>query len=100
MYVVKTGRATADALVCEWLAASLARTVGLPVPDFEVVTCAAEVASESLVDGADWLGRAPGFGSHWVKDCVQLPPVGLEQVPAELRAKVLFFDHWICNRDR
>lgn len=100
-YYVKGRRAGRRSQLCEWTAAHLARTVGLPIADFEVVQVPRGLVELDMphLDLQD-LGSGPAFGSAQVLDAAEFAAGDRRRVPAETRRAILVFDWWIRNDDR
>jgi hypothetical protein len=99
VYFVKSGALTKHELVAEWLAAHMAKTVGLPIPAFNL----AEVP-EALCDrrmGAWLKDLVPGvaFASQRV-EAGDFAWSMTGHVPSAQRALIAAFDWWIHNADR
>ena len=88
-----------DALVAEFVAGSLARCVGIPVPDFAIINCPEiEIGPYNLVTTA-----GPSFASRWVPDAMSLAPDSklLEDLrEPSMITNLVVFDTWIRNFDR
>jgi hypothetical protein len=99
-YYVKRANAGRVAQISEWIAASLAQRLGLPIPYFDI----AEVP-QALLDlrapeeRRDW-GKGPVFASRTVPDAVELRVTDVAKIPLRLQADILLFDAWIGNDDR
>lgn len=98
LYFVKGRSAGTRSLLCEWMAGSLARAMGLPVPDFAIVQAPGELL-KLHPEGRD-LGPGPAFGSVSIQHVQELAISHIEDVPAQLRRDVLVFDWWVRNQDR
>jgi hypothetical protein len=99
VYFVKSGALPKRELVAEWLAAHLAKEVGLPIPVFHL----AEVP-EALCDRrmGPWLrDLVPGvaFASQRV-EAGDFAWSMTAHVPPQQRALIVAFDWWIHNADR
>ena len=99
-YYAKRRNAGRKAQMCEWIAASLAKRLPLPIPAFGI----AEVPRALLdlrapEERRDW-GEGPVFVSRAVPDAVEIRFTDLTKVPLRLRAAILLFDAWIGNDDR
>ncbi|MEI6656098.1 MAG: HipA family kinase [Verrucomicrobiota bacterium] len=87
-----------DSLISEWLAARLARELGLPIPDFDLVDLPVELCRAA---GHSDLKPGPAFAS------VSLGPGAADVQPRDqgrirpgILAETLVFDAWIQNADR
>jgi hypothetical protein len=98
-YVVKTRLSGRDALVKEWLCASIGNRMGLPIPTVELVYMDSG-AQYSVFPEAAALTDCLGFASELVEPADTLNTALIAEVPASLRAVVLLFDWWIINGDR
>ncbi|MEY4980030.1 MAG: hypothetical protein RLZZ352_2300 [Pseudomonadota bacterium] len=99
VYFVKSGALSKRELVAEWLAAHLAKEVGLPIPPFHL----AEIP-EALCDRrmGPWLkDLVPGvaFASHRVEGG-DFAWSMTTHIPPQQRALIVAFDWWIHNADR
>jgi hypothetical protein len=84
-------------VIKEWLCASLAREMMLPVCEGVMV----EVPEEFLaLESAARLGVGIGFGSLELPYADTIQWRDVEKLPPQLRARVLLFDYWIQNLDR
>ncbi len=99
-YFVKGEYAGKRALICEWIAAHIARCMGLPIPDFYQVNVPRELVGLSARDDIKDLGSGIQFGSQFVKNTCELSYQLIEQIDIRLRASILLFDYWIMNGDR
>ena len=103
LFWAKGNLAGKRALCCEWLAGSLARAVGLPIPPFAQLSVSDELIAQSLIDSAADLGSGLVFGSHDIGDAQEL---GIEDARRVMRQDpetavlTLAFDWWIQNGDR
>lgn len=95
-YFVKHRALPARQRVAEWLAAHLARELGLPVPPFSLVRIPDEFdARPELKD----LGAGIGFGSE-VQLAREFTVSDIGRVDASLAARIAAFDWWVRNSDR
>src|ERR1019366_6552981 len=99
-YFVKGHGAGRRALINEWIAGNLGRRLGLPIPDFQLANFPADLIRFSARDDAHDLGVGIGFASQRIENADELSYLFIEQIPAELRARILLFDWWVCNGDR
>jgi hypothetical protein len=99
-YYVKGHGAGRRSLINEWIAGNLGRRLGLPIPDFQLASIPAELIRFSARSDVHDLGVGVGFTSQRVENADELSYSSVEQIPPELRAKILLFDWWICNGDR
>jgi hypothetical protein len=99
LYYVKGKNAGKRNQFCEWVAAHLAKSFGLPVPPFRLVTVSEELLFESP-ESHQLLGAGIAFaslaraGTQWFECSF------VSEVPHNLRCEVLAFDWWIHNMDR
>ena len=86
-------------LVAEYVAASLARLVGIPIPNFAIIHCPEiEIERYGIVTGA-----GPAFASQWIPESASLAPTS--NLLSNLRntdiiTTLVAFDTWIRNFDR
>jgi hypothetical protein len=99
-YFVKGHGAGRRALIAEWLAGQLGLRLGLPIPPLIQVFIPPELVRFSAREDIGELGASVGFGSKVVESVDELTYPFIEQVDAQLRAKILLFDWWVCNGDR
>jgi hypothetical protein len=99
-YFVKGHGAGKQALINEWIAGNIGKRLGLPIPDFEMAEISGDLIRFSARDDAKDLGEGIGFASQRVENADELSYLFIEQIPVELKAKILLFDWWICNGDR
>lgn len=88
-----------DALVAEFVAGSLAKQIGIPVPDFAIIRCP-EIEIERF--GITTIA-GPAFASKWVPEAMSLAPHS--QLLANMRntdlvTALVGFDTWVRNFDR
>jgi hypothetical protein len=99
LYVVKGNTATPDGIIKEWIAGSLGKKLGLPVPDFTFVW-----VDESLLefdrDLRFELGAGTAFASEYVQSLQEITYSDLLTVDSDLLKKIFVFDYWIKNDDR
>jgi hypothetical protein len=100
LYYVKGHGAGRKALISEWIAGTLAKRLGLPIPDFTLATIPEQLISLSAIDDIADLGSGTGFGSQVIENTDELSYLFIEQLDIELRAKILLFDWWTANGDR
>jgi hypothetical protein len=86
--------------IAEWIAGTLGRQFGLPIPEFCQVEVDEELVASDLSGQLADLGAGIRFGSRLVEHAVEFHPRMSGLVPPELRAKILLWDHWIANGDR
>jgi len=100
-YVVKGNFAGRKALIAEWVASSLGKQLGLPIPEIAFLKIDSLMfdygaKSESL----ERLGRGVLFGSRRGANVVEIRHTDLSRIDLNLQARVLAFDWWIANSDR
>lgn len=100
IYYVKGNAAGRRALISEWIAGNLAERLGLPIPPFRQATIPAELITMSARDDIADLGPGTRFASQLVENADELSYLFIQQIPQELRAKILLFDWWVANGDR
>lgn len=85
-------------LISEWLAARLAREMGLPIPDVDLVEVPVELCR---VAGYSDLKPGPAFASVSLgPGAADVQPRDLGRVRPAILAETLVFDAWIRNADR
>ena len=99
-YFVKGAAAGYASVVCDWIAATLGRAFGLPIPECRLIKVEANLVRFDLTGELAELGAGVWFGSREVREVSELQAAQISSVPAELRARVLLFDWWIANGDR
>ena len=100
-YFVKgVQRAGKSSLVSEALAAELGRSLGLPVPDWRVMTIPDELIAFSTLSNVDDLRGGLAFASLQVANSSDLLISSVDSIPADLQLMVYVFDWWIQNGDR
>lgn len=99
LYYVKGKGTGRRGQFCEWVVAHLARSFGLPVPDFRLVMVSPELLAESPKEH-QILGSGYAFASLARSQVQWLEPSFVMDVPCGLRCAVLAFDWWIKNFDR
>lgn len=87
-------------LVLEWICARLGRTLKLPIPNYRLILISEELAEEWNAFNDRQIEAGPGFGSQLVPNAMEFENSLANDVPEELRLRVLAFDWWIRNRDR
>lgn len=99
LYYVKGRNAGRRSQWCEWLAGSLGRSLGLPIPPVRIVEVPVELLTATR---ADWRGIGAGaaFASAAQPLSEWSDSGSISLVPAQVRRDVLVFDWWIRNQDR
>lgn len=100
-YFVKgMSRALAPGLTSEAIAAELGTHLGLPIPPWVIMDIPQALIDFSLAPNVRDLEGGPAFGSLQVDNASDVSWAHVDQIPTDLRRKVLFFDWWIGNGDR
>ena len=99
-YYVKGSGVGKEQLRAEWVAGCLARSLGLPIPDFDQVDIPTEIVRYSSVPGIAELGAGIAFGSSLIQNAQEIRYLQSQAVDLALQAKILLFDWWIQNGDR
>ena len=99
-YYVKRANAGRKALIAEWVAGSLARLLGLPIPHFDLAEVPTQLlALRSTQERRDW-GSGPVFASRVIENAVEIRFTDIAKIPLRRQAEILLFDAWIGNGDR
>ncbi|SKA94888.1 hypothetical protein SAMN02745166_02232 [Prosthecobacter debontii] len=98
-YFIKTRRSDKNPLLCEWVCSKLAQALELPCPPVCIAWLPKELLDESNHSDYD-LVAGWSFGSLAVDFADTFPKAVANQIPDDLRLRVLAFDHWIHNSDR
>lgn len=99
VYFVKSGALPKRELLAEWLAAHMARAVGLPIPAFSLAEVPEELCDRRV---GDWMADlVPGvaFASRRVEASDFAWSMAPDVPPAQ-RGLIAAFDWWIHNADR
>lgn len=99
-YFVKGRGAGRSSLIAEFLAGSIGRSLGLPIPPFEIVQVPEVLIHASAVSGIHELGSGLAFASERLPFVQEFGATTYRRVPQVLRQQVLLFDWWIRNQDR
>ena len=99
IYFVKGRGAGRRSLICEWVAGTLARDLGLPIAHFEIVDVPQALIQLGSRSDLSELGAGPAFGSQKIL-LVELSVSHMEHVSDSLKQDVLAFDWWVQNADR
>ena len=99
LYYAKGKAATASGLIKEWMAANLAQSLGLPIPNFYIAYIDSRLIDYSDIP-TDSLGAGEVFVSEQVTATTELQYSLLASVPTALQREILLFDLWIENEDR
>lgn len=100
LYWVKGKYAGIKEVTREWVAASIGKRLGLPIPDFGFAQVPAPLFASLDPSVQRALGEKPMFASRVVEAVQELRWSDVEAVPAELQRDVFLFDLWIVNGDR
>jgi hypothetical protein len=100
LYYVKGACAGRKALVSEWLAGHIGKTLGLPIPAFDLAMIPEDLTQGSARDDIADLGAGMGFASRAVENADELSYLFIGQIEPNIRAKILLFDWWTANGDR
>lgn len=98
-YYVKGRQSGLSTRVHEWICAHLAKSLGLPIPEFRLV----EIPPELIAITSPHLraiGAGIGFASKSVPSSCWFEEANIPKVDDELQRKLLIFDWWIQNEDR
>lgn len=92
-YFLKPCSSLADSLIGEWIGSSLARTIGLPVAEFEIVQVPSKLATLAKKPEFSELGQGPAFASKALPaSFIDLDYFALFQVDQTELAHLLIFD--------
>lgn len=100
LYYVKGRGAGLHSLCCEWIAGQLARTMGLPLPDFAVAEVPAVLVAGSDRPDIRELGPGLVFASSRLEVAREITWTEAQSCVEDLKALVLLFDWWVHNEDR
>jgi len=84
----------------EWLGGYLAKSFGLPVPNFCAVSIDIELLKLTGDEALNDLGEGPAFASQKVPLANELRHHLIQHIPLQLQKDVVVFDVWIFNEDR
>jgi len=99
VYFIKGRSLPRRELVCEWVAARLAETLGLPIAPFGIADVPFELCEPAMGPWLQDLGGGPAFASERI-EASQLTPIDVHSVRPDERALIAAFDWWIQNMDR
>lgn len=100
-FYLKPCGSRADGLVAEFIGSSLARDMGLPVADFEIVSIPEKLAKHSLRPEFAELSSGPAFASRALSnDYIDLTPDQHSNLHEQQLSELYLFDYWIQNSDR
>ena len=95
-YIVKGSSTTYRGLICEWVCGQLAKIIGLPVPDFEIV-----YIDRNLVEYEDYnLEEGDWFASKYEENIQDILFYQITSLDSKLLKLLFVFDYWIKNGDR
>lgn len=99
-YYVKGRDIRCQGLVNEYICAHLGKSLGLPIPDFEIARLPNFPANAAQYGLPVRLGFGPVFASRRVEALAELDSTTAKRVPEELRLDIAAFDLWVGNEDR
>ena len=100
LYFVKGWSAGYRSLICEWVAAQLASTFGLPVPDYRLAEVPEELVAPGGSPDLNDLGSGIVFASQNLPHVQEMNMSLRERISPDQAADVLVFDWWLHNEDR
>ncbi len=100
LYFVKGKGAGYDSLVKEWVAGQLARRIGLPIAQFDLVHVPRELYEVGRDGSLRDLGFGLLFGSENIESANEISMLNTRETPDELKRDIAAFDWWIKNGDR
>lgn len=95
-YIVKGPNTTYRGLIHEWVCGSLGKSLGLPIPDFDI----AYVDSSLLEFGHYELSEGDWFASKFEENIQDVPYQALSNLNPEGLKLLFLFDYWVKNGDR
>lgn len=96
LYVVKGKNTNYRGLVCEWVCGHLGRSIGLPIPDIDIL-----YVDHSLLEYGNYeLTQGDWFASKYEKNIQDVPFQKLTELDRECLKLLFLFDYWIKNGDR
>lgn len=95
-YFVKGRGAGRAGLIAEYVAGTLGKAFGLPIPPFEVAQVPVSLIEGSAVEGIRELGSGPVFASRRIPFVQEFGASTYRRVPPELRQRILLFD-WFAR---
>lgn len=99
-YYVKGKRATATGLIKEWLAAHLAKSFSLPIPNFEIAYMDEQLVYYDGSEAVDNVGAGYVFASEYIHYATDFKYSHLKNIEENQLRDLLLFDLWIENADR
>jgi hypothetical protein len=100
LYFVKGRGAGHSSLMKEWLAACLARSFELPIPDFEILEVPPDLINEASNGWLADLGEGFAFGSAEISQVTDISFDEAAAIDPALQQRIAVFDWWIKNGDR
>jgi hypothetical protein len=100
LYFVKGRAAGPLSLIREFVSGCLAKALGLPIAEFEIVFVADELIDPSSEMQLADLGTGLAFGSRQREYTTDIVFSQIKHIPADLRRDIMVFDRWIRNYDR
>lgn len=98
-YVLKRQRAGFEGCIKEWLLGNLGRSIGLPIPNCELV-----YVDGSLLEYSDKyqfeIGEGMAFASEHIPDLQEVNYQQLQHCAENQLQDLYVFDYWIRNADR
>ena len=100
LYFVKGKGAGHGSLAKEWIAGSLAKCMGLPIPDIAILTVPPALVGRDRPELLSGLGTGEAFGSKAVEGSDEIAMADIASVPTGLKREIAVFDWWLLNGDR
>lgn len=98
-YVIKRQRAGFEGCIKEWLFGKLGQSIGLPIPNCELVYVDASLL-EYNDDHKFEIGEGMAFASEHIPDLQEVNYQQLQSFPKNKLQDLYVFDYWIRNADR
>ncbi|PNL93270.1 hypothetical protein A6J76_004570 [Aggregatibacter aphrophilus] len=101
-YVVKTKLSlTPKHIIAEYVAACLAKTLGLPIPSFEIVYIPDFIAKSVRPEWRDGISEGVAFAIEYIEDASVVKfQQAYQYCSLPLQKEIYLFDLWINNSDR
>lgn len=99
-YFVKGRGAGRRSLISEYICGNLAKSLNLPVADFEIVDVPSELIKWADAETKRDLGAGLAFASRVLPHTQEFNMSLQAQVDTRLRRDILVFDWWVHNADR
>lgn len=100
-YFVKgLAKAGGPALISEVIGAELGIALGLPIPEWKLISVPSQLIAFSAIPNVGDLGGGLAFASRAVKNASDFSISNIDRTPVSLRRRVLLFDFWVRNGDR